>query len=207
MSQMGQSVEFSIFIDHENSNVPALFSWQPNTIDYQYEAIVNPSGNSDVHFILDTSRISADVSLELPMYGRFRDLTITEEYDFDGEMFNEFEAALFKLTTENGFPIDADVQLYFKDEAGFFIDSLIYDDSKILAAGTTDTNGKVIAATTKEIDISVDKERLADISQAAGLILRATLNTPESDTRSVKIFEEDRLVLKLFVQTEFEITL
>ena len=206
MSQVGQAKEFSIIVDHENSNVPALFAWQPNTIDYQYEAIINPSSTGDVRFVLDTSKISADVSLELPLYGRFRGLTLVEEYDFDGAAFEELDNALFKLTTVNGFPIDADVQVYFKNEAGIFIDSLIYDDRNLLDAGITDASGKVDAPTTKEIDIAVDQDRLSEIAQASGLVLMATLNTPENETRSVKIYEQDRLILKLFVQTEFEIT-
>ena len=206
LNQMGQTKEFSIGIDHENSNMPALFAWQPNTIDYQYEAIINPSSETEMHFVLDTSRISADVSLELPLYGRFRGLTLIEEYDFDGGVFEELQNALFKVTTINGFPIDADVQIYFKNEAGIFIDSLLYDDRNLLEAGITNASGRVDAPTTKEIDIPMDEGRLSEIAQATGLVLRATLNTPENDTRSVKIYEQDRLVLKLFVQTEFEIT-
>lgn len=207
IDEIGESKQTSLFINHENSNLPDILAWQPNTISYNFEGTVNGNGTDDIHFVLDTSRISADVDLELPMIGRFRNLTFTEQYDFDGSIAEEVESALFRLTTSNGFPINADVQLYFLSDTGALIDSLIYDDRRLLEAGLTDVNGKVTEATTKEIDVIVQNERLTSLSNASSLLLRATLNTPENDTKSVRIYETDRLILKLFAQTEFEIIL
>lgn len=207
IDEIGESKLTSIYINHENSNLPDILAWQPNTITYDFEGTVNGNGTDDVHFVLDTSRITADVDLELPMIGRFRNLTFSERYDFDGSISDEVESALFRLTTSNGFPINADIQLYFLSESGALIDSLIYDDRRLLAAGLIDENGKVIESTTKEIDVIIQNGRLTSLSQATSLLLRATLNTPQNDTRSVRIFEDDRLSIKLFAQTEFEIIL
>lgn len=207
INEIGSSVQTVLSINHLNSNLPDILAWQPNTISYTFEGVVNPNANDDIHFVLDTSRISADIQFELPMIGRFRNLTFTERYDFDGSIFEEVESALFRLTTQNGLPINADIQLYFLSDTGTMIDSLIYDDRKILEAGLTDVNGKVTEPTIKEIDIIIQNDRLIPISTATGMLLRATLNTPENETRSVRIYEKDRLILKLFAQTEFEIIL
>ena len=207
INEIGSSVQTVLSINHLNSNLPDIIAWQPNTITYAFEGVVNPNAIDDIHFVLDTSRISADILLELPMIGRFRNLTFAERYDFDGSIFGEVESALFRLTTQNGFPINADVQLYFLSDTGALIDSLIYDDRKILEAGLTDVNGKVTEPTLKEIDIIIQNDRLIPLSTATGMLLRATLNTPENDTRSVRIYENDRLILKFFAQTEFEIIL
>ncbi|MCK5702684.1 MAG: hypothetical protein KAI29_16080, partial [Cyclobacteriaceae bacterium] len=207
INEIGSSVQTVLSINHLNSNLPDILAWQPNTITYFFEGVLNPNANDEIHFALDTSRISADIQLELPMIGRFRNLTFAERYDFDGSIFGDVESALFRLTTQNGFPINADVQLYFLSDTGVVIDSLMYDDRKILEAGLTDVNGKVTEPTLKEIDIIIQNERLIPISTATGLLMRATLNTPENDTRSVRIYENDRLNLKLLAQTEFEIIL
>ncbi len=207
IDQIGESVETNFLINHENSNLPDILAWQPNTITYNFEGTVNAGNNSDIHFVLDTSRITAGVQLELPMIGRFRNLTFTERYDFDGSIAEKVESALFRLTTTNGFPINADIQLYFLTDTGVLIDSLITDDRRLLAAGLIDADGKVTEATTKEIDVIIQNDRLTALSNASRIRLRATLNTPVNDTRSVKIYEDDRLTLKLFVQTEFEIIL
>ena len=207
IEEIGTVVETDITINHENSNLPQMIAWQPNTISYEFEGVVNPSSNNDVHFVLDTSTVSANIDLELPMIGRFRNLVLTQNYDFTGEELDEVEYALFRLHSSNGFPINANIQLYFRDGNGLFIDSLIYDDQQVLEAGLTDNIGKVTAPTVKDIDILVPKDRLGPISQAQRLFMRAKLDTPENDTRSVRIYAEDRLSVKLYVQTQFEINL
>jgi len=207
INEIGTVVETEVSINHLNSNLPAIIAWQPNSISYTFEGVVNPNANDDVHFALDTSRISADIELELPMIGRFRNLTLIENYDFNGSDLDEVEYALFRLQSTNGFPINAYIQLYFEDVNGAFIDSLIYDDTHILEAGLTDNIGKVTQPSVKDIDVLVPKDRLGSISSASSLRLRATLDTPENETRSVRIYDEDRLSIKLYVQTEFEIIL
>jgi len=207
ISEMGSSVETKVSVDHANSNLPDVVAWQPNSLSYEYQSTLNGAGSDDVHFVLDTSRISVDVAMELPMYGRFRNLTISENYEFDGSVFDEVDAALFRLRTVNGFPINAFVQCYFLDAGGNRIDSLLVDDQQLLLAGITDNEGKVTTPSEKAVEVFVEAGRLTAIAQAERIVLRAVLNTPDNDTRSVKIFEEDQLVLSLMVQTEFEISL
>lgn len=207
IDEIGEIIPTNIAINHMNSNLPQILAWQPDKIIYNFEGIVNAEGNDDTHFLLDTSRISTGVELELPMIGWFRNLTYVEAYDFDGNMVDELESALFRLTTTNGFPIDANVQLYFFSDAGALIDSLIYDDQQILAAGLTDVDGKVTEPTVKVIDVVVQHERLVSMSNATRMRMRATLNSSENGTKTVRIYENDRLSLNLFVQTEFEIIL
>ena len=205
MEEIGNVLESDISINHLNSNLPEIIAWPPNSISYTIEGMVNPNANDDIHFALDTSRVSANIDLELPMIGRFRNLTLAENYDFNGSKLEEVEYALFRLGSSNGFPINAHIQLYFLDNNGALIDSLIYDDSKVLEAGLTNDIGKVTEPTAKDIDVLVPKNRLGPISTSTRILLRATLDTPENDTRSVRIYDEDKLIIKLFAQTEFEV--
>ena len=206
IEEMGQTMHSTFTIDYQNSNLPEVFAWQPDTMYFDFEGIANELGDDGQHFVLDTSRLEVGVDFEFPMIGRFRNLTLSELYDFDGSIFEDIDNALLRLSSENGFPIDANVQLYFLDEQGGFLDSLIYDDQDLLVAGITDINGKVTEPTSKEVDVLINKERLGPISLANRILTRITLNTPDNDTRSVRIYRDDRLSLKLFAQTQLDIT-
>ena len=72
--------------------------------------------------------------------------------------------------------------------------------------GTIDADGKVISVTSSNIDVAVHADRLQAISMADRLVLRATLNTPQKDSRSVRILEENEIKIGLLVQTELEIS-
>lgn len=206
VNEIGTVVESELTIDHTNSNIPDILAFQPNTISYSFGGQVNPFSTNDIHFALDTSQVTANIELQLPMIGRFRNLTFTEQYDFEGTDLEDLENALFRLNTVNGLPINADLQLYFLGSTGNFIDSLIYDDQRILLAGTTDTQGKVTSPSEKVIEVALSEDRLIPISRATRLVLRSTLNTPDNNTMSVRIYEEDRLTVNLGIQTEFELT-
>ena len=207
LSQQGQSVNTFVSVNAFNSNLPNIIAWQPDSISYSFEGIINPNGNTDIHFVLDTSRVSTNVELNLPMIGRFRNLTLTHRYDFDGSSLSDIDNALFHLYSSNGFPIDADLQLYFLNSNGTLIDSLITDNTRVLEAGLTDNNGKVTSPTENNIDVVLQADRLAAISNATYLLLRATLNTPQNDTKSVRIYAEDQLTIKLYAQTQFDVIL
>ena len=131
ISEMGQVIGTDIIIDKNNSNIPALLALQPTTLEYDIEGILNSSSNTDSHFIMDTSRLSMAVNFELPLHGRLQNLTMSSDYDFDGEILDEAENALLRITSINGFPLDADIQIYFFDENQRFLDSLIYEDRRL----------------------------------------------------------------------------
>ena len=207
--EIGQSARTTITVNHENSNLPSVISWQPETITYTFEGSVKEAGVDDVHFILDTSRIEATLKIEIPWIGRIEDLVFEDSIDFDGSQLDdvdeEIAQALFRLSTSNGLPVNATVQVYFVSEFGAVVDSLFYDDQHVLTAGQIDASGRVSQPRRKETDVIADKDRLARISDAGSIIIKAQLSTPENSTRSIRIYSDDRLDINLFVQTQFDI--
>jgi hypothetical protein len=206
LNEIGEVISTDISIDSNNSNLPELLAAQPTTLEYDFTGILNSSANTDAHFIMDTSRLSMTVNFELPLVGRLQNLTFSDNYDFDATILEDAENALFRLTSINGFPLDADIQIYFFDENQNFLDSLIYEDTRLVKSGVVDTTGKVVEDTESIVDVALDKNRLIGIAGTTNIRMRATLNTPTNPNPSVRIFEDDQITLKLFVQTEFALT-
>lgn len=209
MQQIGQSVSTAISINHENSNLPSIISWQPDTILYTFEGSVRDTGTEDIHFILDNSRIEATLDMQIPWIGRIEDITFKDTIDFDGsdidDIDEEIAHALFRLTTRNGFPVNATVQAYFISDFGVVVDSLFHDDNRVLEAGQIGENGNVTDATVKELDVVIEGDRLAEIASATSVLVTTHLNTPASNSQSVRFHDEDQLAFTLFVQTQFDI--
>jgi hypothetical protein len=205
INNMGSFVQSRVRAYSGNSNIDQMLAWQPDAISYTYNAAITGGAPEDVHFVLDSSRLRGDVVFALPLEGRFGNLALVEQYDFDGSLFEDTQDALFRLSTENGLPMHAHLQIYFLAAGGSFIDSLIHDDSNLVLPGVIDDDGKVLQPTSKNVDVAVSSDRLTAISQAERLVLRATLSTPQNDSRSVKILEDNEIQISLLVQTQFEI--
>ncbi len=194
-----------IDINKDNSNIPELINYQPDSIGYAFMGTVNPLNTDDEHFVLDTSKIEANVILEVPMYGHIRNIVLRESYKFNGNDFDEVDNALIKLTAVNGFPLDAKIQAYFIDENADVLDSLFYDDTHVFKAAETDSEGNATQSTESSVKVQVAEDRLDLISDAKRMIIVTLLNTPGNPTNSVRFTEEDKLNVSVFGQTDFDI--
>ncbi|TLX72364.1 hypothetical protein E9993_17660 [Labilibacter sediminis] len=201
----GNKKRTEVSIDETNSNLPEILEFQPDSLEYTFNGIVNPANNSDIHFVTDTSAIKANVLLEVPLKGYIKNVLIAEPYDFDGSVFEDIDNALLSINAENSLPLDAKVQAIFKDENNIILDSLIYDNTTIIPAAQTDENGEVTSSSSESIIVVLNSERLQKISGAQKLVIRALLNTPDSPDQSIIFKEENKLEINLFGQTEFNV--
>ena len=72
----------------------------------------------DFGFLTDTSFLSVDVVVELPLYGRAQGVEFSDTFDIDLSDLDRVTNADFKLVADNGFPMDIEMQIYFYDNAG-----------------------------------------------------------------------------------------
>lgn len=206
ITEIGQVIGTDISIDNSNSNLPELLASQPTKLENNFEGILNSSANMDKHFIMDTSRLSMSANFEIPLIGRLQNLTMIEIYNFDGSILEKADNALLRITSINGFPLDADVQIYFFDENQQFLDSLIYQDRRLVKSGIVDNTGKVVEDTESTVDVVLDQNRLNLIYRSFTMKMQVTLNTPDNMNQSVRIYEDDKITLKLFLQTDFKLS-
>jgi len=202
ISEVGQSKMTVLELNRDNSNIFEVVAGNPSQIDYQFSAIGNPNNEEAMHFVLDTSKFSVDVEVELPMHLRASEFYAEERIDFDAEVLADMIEAEFKLITENVFPLDIGVQVYFEDDNGLVLDSLLTDFERFMLAGTTDNNGKVISPGENTIIIPVSGTQLDHFSQATKLRIKGSLATANMGNTPVRFFTDYGLRCKLGVKAK-----
>jgi len=178
-------------VETVNSNIYEALEISPNRIFLKAEGRLNPAQNpEDENFVLDTSYLKADVSLELKLFGSASGFTIADTVDFEMEQLDEAEYLEFAVDVSNGFPINAEIQLYFVDSVYNELHSLLPEDEILMPAAAVGNSPdyKVLAPAEKITYIELDKEEMEIITNAREIIIRATLSTYDNDL--VKIYSD-----------------
>lgn len=208
MGQIGQSVTTEIYLDRNNSNIAQVLNSKPHQIIYQMNALGNPNGQSSNNFATDSSKVEVEIEMELPLHGAVSELVIQDTMDFNFEQdIQMIEEAMFRLDIENGFPIDANVQLYFTDAHHNILDSLVVGNTNIISSGALASNGKVSQPSHKVTDIFMDASRIDNIRQVEKVIIRGEMSTTQNGSTPVKIYSDYFLNVRLGAQTKLNINL
>ena len=213
-NQLGESIESSFMLDNTNSNVDDAINILPTLFNCQASGITNPNGNPDVdkNFIFDTSRIGLDVKVELPLFGRAWDFILQDTIDFplDADVMDKVETMLFKFNITNGFPMEANMQIYFADSilnpdsTYIILDSMFVPAEEVICSGKIGSppDYKVISPTYKYSQATIDKNKVARLVNTKKLILRSRLATTNNGTTDVKIFSYYDIDVKIGLQVK-----
>ena len=154
LHEAGQSKSSVFTFDKDNSNIREILAARPIEIDYDIDAVPNPESNTELTgFMTDQSQFSVQLELELPIYGTAEGFVTRDSFDVNFEEYENVDFAEFKLTTENGIPLEVAMQVYFANDNGVIIDSLFTANEIILAAAPVDIQGNVIGTTEKFSEI------------------------------------------------------
>jgi hypothetical protein len=202
----GEFVLDSQVLDNSNSNLIDYISNRP--INNYYKVSVRPNLlNASRHWLLDTSRISSQINITLPLYGTLNDYLLEETRPFDLSLENaeEIKEVLVRLYSENGFPVDVKTQLYFEDSlTNTIIDSLFISDRVISKAALVDLDGNPIGASSQITDVVLDAELVDKVIEANQVRAQAHLLTTTTGGAqpNVKIFSDNKIMLQFGVQAE-----
>lgn len=205
LSEVGQMKETAVTVNKDNSNITDFLALLPESIEYELNASSNPTGNTEIMgHITDESYFEVDVDVELPFYGRASGFSMTQSFDFNLEDYKEIETAEFKLVADNGFPLDMNIQLYFLNENGDRIDSLLTGTNKsLLEAAAIDNTGRVTSPTTNTIEEYFSAERFERIEREATQIeVHSSIATINEGSESVKIFTDYTVGIRLGMVAE-----
>jgi len=197
----------SQLVDENNSNLEDAFAELPRGIAYWFGFTMN-SGEQDTSFVTDESMIGVDLEVELPLEGRF-DVLLEDTIDVDLDFEQEVEELKVLIKTENEFPIDAGLQVFFLDtEGNRLYDTsgepirLFADEVKFLeAAQITNSSTGETKATSIDMPISatISQEKYELIKQAGSILIQAGLKS--------KSEEEDRIRLYSFYNIRFSMAM
>ncbi len=208
LTEIGQTKSDSFSLNKGNSNLNDFINNRP--ADIQYELGVSATGGTSTRqWVLDTSKLAIRVDVEVPLEGTARDYVLESVQSFDAglESTQEIEEVLFRLYTENGFPVDIATQLYFEDSSSnTVLDSLIIGDILILPSADIDGSGKVTNPNPKTTDIVARNQTVTNIQNANQIRLKAYFNTPfgpDGTTQDdVKFYDSYDILLQFGVQAE-----
>ncbi|MBL4710608.1 MAG: hypothetical protein JKY48_19445, partial [Flavobacteriales bacterium] len=141
------------------------------------------------NFITDTSDIGLDLEFRIPFEGRANGFFLEDTIDFNFELADELDNGLIRINTENGFPMEIDLQVTFTDSLGVKIDSLFRSSDPdyqngygqlILAAPINQITGESIGISTNQTDIRISGDRLQQLTNGRKVIISARLSTAQA---------------------------
>jgi hypothetical protein len=205
---VGGNTTTAIILDNSNSNIEEMLSILPTQIVVTFDGVVNPGGLENNSYALDSSEISAELQLDLPLQGVSNDLVIQNEYDFSGSDLEDINQIEFVFRSENGFPLDVNLQAYFLTNAGDTLASLFDMGTELIRAAAVDPlTGFVVSATAFETSRFFDADEIDNVLFTDKIALQAVLLSAEDASVPVRILDSHTLQLSISVNTELEIEL
>lgn len=210
LSSVGQSVMTEISVNNQNSNIDLITNTTLSYISYNARVLTNPEGLiGQDNFILDSSSISVDFEVVLPMDLRAEGFSLEDTVDFDlSDIPDEDDEAEIKslqvrMETRNGMPVEINMQVFLTDSAYYVIDSL-FTTRNILPSGIdVDKDGKIDYPSQEPpivIDFSSDRiDRLRDTRHA---LVNGTFETTDEGQKLVKFYSYYEISFTLGVRVD-----
>lgn len=186
LGQIGQYLTSSKTMDKTNSNIVELFGEQLKSVSYNMDMAVCPEGPEE-GFVAKNSRVDLGLKAELPFEGKINGFKVKKE--FDVKFTNEYvKAAVLKLQAKNQIPMDARIQLYFLDNAGLILDSLVASNGVLaIEAAIVDHLGNVIRAEEWQEELPISQEKWQRIRPAVTVRLVTIFTSSSSGQVAVKV--------------------
>jgi len=216
ISQVGESVLSESLIDNTNSNINLAATTDLVGFQYSVGVQANPDGAQD-NFVLDESKLEISLEGLIPLDLRIQDVVLGDTFDFPLFSDNEdsdfgaddIDSMRIDMLTKNHMPIDLGIQVYFVDSTRNWLklDSLFGDDKYIFRSGEIDANGKVIGVTEKLTRVELTGLQIENILDANKILMKAFVDTYDSQSRDVKFHSGDYLDFKLKTRLKLNIIL
>lgn len=201
LTQVGEEKTTVFTIDKDNSNIENIIGQPIVMFDYEADININPDNDTSlVGFVTDSSDFYLDAEIELPLYGRVNGFVVNDTLALELGEYKKVEEVEFKLVVENGFPTDAEIQVYFVDDDFVLIDQLLDPVENALLAAPVGADGRVTMKERKETFATIDKDRFTNIkNNATQIIISVGMTTINDGTTSVRIYEDYNMDVKLGV--------
>ncbi len=201
MAEIGEFATTTTLIDNSNSNILNVMDLPASEIRYLLEVSSNSSGDTDLmNFILDTSHFDVDVEVQLPLKGRIAGLEIQDTLNLEAGVLENGDYANFVVITENRFPVDIQLQVYFLDENDVMLDSLFSGPTQLFASGVIDAQGGVVSPTRKVTNIPFGGAKYERAKRTSKIIVRGIFTSSNNGAPVVKIYTDNFFNLKIGVE-------
>lgn len=207
MNMIGETVSGEYYINNQTSNFRDLINLAPSALSYGVSG--NSGGQSQSHFLLDTSRFMAEAEFVLPLDLSISEYTLTDTMEFsvgdggiDTSLVKEVVVSVFTI---NELPLELSLQIYMLDESYAVLDSLFDGVPPLLPSSEVDSDGRLVSASEKDNRISFPTERLGVLDQISYLRVEARIVSAGSGDQFVKFYSDYSLDFEISFFANFRI--
>ena len=194
----------NIALNNTNSNIKNLFELLPSQLQYAMKVYVNPNGNDGTYqdFVNANSKLNVNLNMELPLSLMASNLILRDTLDFNIgssiQDLNAIKGGAINLIADNGYPLEAQLDIIVYDEFGTVVDTLLKNYT--INAADLNSTCKVDAAKKSYGKILVTEDRMNNLQRAFKAVVIAKFSTRSNQSTCnshLKIYSDYRLKLKL----------
>ncbi len=205
---LGESEQSNLLLTSSNTtNLSSLITPTPKYFYYELAALSNPSGpSSKLNFIENDSRFTITAEVDMPLEGLAYGFKISDtiDYDFTNNP-SEIESIMFRLITDNGFPVDLGTQIKVLDENNNVLFTVFDSPEFVVQSPPLNSNLEAEGKTKKVSDIILDPIKISLMSQVKKFVIYGELSTKDYQNSSyVKFLDRYKIDLKLSIQVQIK---
>ncbi len=200
INHVGETAVTHFIFDKGNSNIDDILGSEPTQLVYEVDAITNPDNDTAiVGYITDSSQYTVTVAVELPLYGTASNFKVRDTLDWDASALANAQEMELKIITDNGFPLEAKMDLLFLDEQNQVIATVFDKPELLMAAAPVNADGFPTDVEQTVTLIPLSGDLLANARQADKIALLLSFSTSMQDGSQppVKITDEQEMNIKL----------
>lgn len=208
----GNIVNSAIQINKDNSQIVNFLASLPNQITYGGVGTLNPSaqgGGTAVNFIDKSSKINANLVIDLPLKFRADDMRLEEILNVslfeDTTQTDQLEELVLFFRVNNGFPFDVELNVSFIDSITG--DSLEGFNINLLNAAPVNAAGRVTQNIISDETITLASDQFPGLIRSNQMKINARLNTTNNNGDGVKMFTDYDLQIKVATSAQIAVPL
>ena len=211
LNEVGE-VKTTIFdFTKDNSNIEEILGSRPVAVEYEFDGIPNPEADTTIIGFMDcNSFFNVQVEVALPLHARVDNFTLfdtilIDPIDFDPSFlwYENLDYVEFKLKTVNSTALDIPMQIYFMDDNGVQLDSLIGDVNNFIVAAPVDMNGEVMMPQESEQLIKFEGEQIDKIKTATQMFLKIAFSSYNNGEIPVKVLSGEGVQVRVGAKVGF----
>lgn len=127
------------------------------------------------------------------------ELAIPDTFAFNGQMLQKISEVAMHIETSNGLPLGADVELNFIDTTTFksYGKPIVFP---VIDPAVVNIHGKVTNPTYYKGNVAINRNQLAEFSQANGILMNILLYLPESEAETIYFNIHDTFSLNVWIE-------
>ena len=198
----GSFTESKTMVNKDNSNIVNFINLPPSgglIIDGSFS--VNPNGVTYDNFILNTSEIYGDISIELPFQISANKMVVTDTFNIDEmDLDVDLSSAKMLMDYESNIPISFDVNLIFLDSAFTEIDR--NTGQMNIQGSDIDVNGYSVSTIKDIFSLDLSEKILEELNRVRNIIFKIELNT--KNTSSVNITSDIKFKFESYLEIKLD---